>query len=149
MKHRAIYDTRVGERETELMDSSYETFLGGATKAARDRLNVTINWQKVISLNANCYRLLGKPEAVKLSFSRDLQTIAVTPCSPRLNEAFPVLPKSTSGRRINAAPFCRHFRIDIDTTLRFLDPYLGPEGSLHLDLRKVVSVAQVRRKKGT
>lgn len=129
------------------MDSSYETFLGGSTKPAQDRISVTINWQKVISLNANCYRLLGKPEAVKLAFSRDLQTIAVTPCSPRINEAFPVLPKSTSGRRINAAPFCRHFRIDIDSTLRFLDPYLSQDGTLHLELRKVVSVAQVRRKR--
>jgi hypothetical protein len=32
-----------------------------------------------------------------------------------------------------------------DIALDFFDPYLGPEGSLHLDLRKVVSVAQVRR----
>ena len=129
------------------MDSSYETFLGGSTKPAQDRISVTINNQNVISLNANCFRLMGKPEAVKLAFSRDLQTIAVTPCSPRLGEAFAVLPKNSSGRRINAAPFCRHFRIHIDSTLRFLEPYLDPEGSLHLDLRKVVSVAQVRRKR--
>ena len=130
------------------MDSSYETFLGGSTKPAQDRINVTINWQNVIALNANCYRLMGKPEAVKLAFSRDLQSIAVTPCSPRLGEAFAVLPKNSSGRRINAAPFCRHFRIHIDSTLRFLEPYLDPEGTLHLDLRKVVSVAKVRQKRG-
>ena len=127
------------------MDSSYETFLGGSTKPAQDRISVTMTSQNVISLNANCYRRLGRPEAVKLSFSRDLQTIAVTPCSPRLNEAFPVQTKGESGRRINAAPFCRHFRINIDSTLRFLDPYIGQEGTLHLDLRKVVSVAQVRK----
>jgi hypothetical protein len=129
------------------MDSSYETFLGGSTKPAQDRISVTINSQNVISLNANCYRLMGKPEAVKLAFSRDLQTIAVTPCSPRLGEAFPVQTKGETGRRINAAPFCRHFRIHIDSTLRFLETYMDPEGTLHLDLRKVVSVAQVRRKR--
>ena len=129
------------------MDSSYETFLGGSTKPAQDRISVTINNQNVISLNANSYRLLGRPEAVKLAFSRDQQTIAVTPCSPRLSEAFPVLPKNTSGRRVNAAPFCRHFRIYVESTLKFLDPYIDDEGTLHLDLRKVVSVAQVRRKR--
>ena len=129
------------------MDSSYEVFLGGPTKAARDKVHVTINSQNVIALNGNCYRLMGKPAAVRLAFSRDQQTIAVAPCSPRFNEAFPVLPKGASGWRINAAPFCRHFRIDIDTTLRFLDPDLAPDGSLRLNLRHVVSVAQVRRKR--
>lgn len=127
------------------MDSTYEVFLGGATKAAQDRLRVTINRQNVISFNSKCHQLMGKPDAVRLAFSREQQTIAIVPCRPRFNEAFPVLKKNANGWRINAAPFCRHFRIDIDTTLRFLDPDIRHEGALHLDLRKVVSVAQVRR----
>jgi hypothetical protein len=128
------------------MDRTYEVFLGGATKAAQDRVRVTINNQNVISINAKVYKLLGKPEAVKLAFSRELHTIAVVPCSPRFNEAFPVHSKGANGWRVNAAPFCRHFNIDIDTTLRFLDPDIDAQGALLLDLRKVVSVAQVRRR---
>lgn len=129
------------------MDRTFEVYLGGATKAAQDKVHVTINNQKVISLNANCYRLMGKSDAVRLAFNREQHTIAIVPCSPRFNEAFPVHTKGPSGRRINAAPFCRHFGIDIDTTLRFLMPDIAPDGALHLDLRKVVNVAQVRRKR--
>lgn len=128
------------------MDRSYEVFLGGATKPAQDKLHITINSQNVISLNANCYRRMGEPDAVRLAFSREYHTIAVVPCSPRLAESFPVLTKNNSGRRINAAPFCRHFRIYIDSTLRFLDPEIDSDATLHLDLRKVVNVSQVRRK---
>ena len=131
----------------QIMDKSYEVFLGGPTKAAPDKVHVTINSQNVIAMNGNCYRLMGKPAAVRLAFSRELQTIAMAPCSPRLNEAFPVLTKSVSGWRVNAAPFCRHFNIDIDTSIRFIDPEIGLTGALQLDLRKVVSVAQVRRKR--
>ena len=129
------------------MDSSYEVFLGGATKPSRDIINVTINWQKVISVNDNCFRKMNKPAAVRLAFSRNDQTIAVVPCSPRFNEAFPVKTKGGSGWRINAAPFCRHFNIHVDTTLRFIDAHLAPDGALHLDLRKVVNAAQVRGKR--
>ena len=123
------------------MDRTYETFLGGATKPSQSKINVTISPQNVIAMNANCYRLLGKPEAVKLAFSREQHTIAIVPCSPRFNEAFPVKPKSTSGWRIQAAPFCRHFGIKIDTTIGFRDAYKDEHGALLLDLRKVANAA--------
>ena len=125
----------------QIMDKSYEVFLGGPTKAAQDKVHVTINSQNVIAINGNCYRLMGKPAAVSLAFSRELQTIAMAPCSPRLNEAFPVLTKSVSGWRVNAAPFCRHFNIDI--LLKFIRP--EPESSaLILKLRETVSVGGKR-----
>ena len=51
------------------------------------------------------------------------------------------------GWRISAAPFCRHFGIQIDQTLKFVNPeVVGTE--LRLNLSETVSVArQPRRKK--
>lgn len=94
-------------------------------------MHVTINKINVITLNKNAHRLLGKPAAVYLFFSREQDTIAVEPSSARLPESFPVLEKNSSGWRINVAPFCRHFGIDIDTTLKFIAPEIR-DGSLHL-----------------
>jgi hypothetical protein len=130
-----------------VMDRTYEVFLGGATKPARETLHVTINNQNVIVMNSNCYRLMGEPAAVRLAYSREYDRIALSPCDERLPEAFPVRPKDPKTRRVNAAPFCRHFRIHIDTTLRFLEPEISLDATLHLDLRKVVNVAQVRGKR--
>jgi hypothetical protein len=128
------------------MDRSFEKYRGGPTKPAQDRLHVTINNQKVITLNKSVHKLMGHPEAVCLFFSRDQDMIAIQPSSTRLPESFPVQEKSSSGWRVNAAPFCRHFGIDIDTTLKFIDPDIR-DGALHLKLSETVSVAQVRRKR--
>ena len=130
-----------------IMDRSYEVFLGGGSKPAREVIHVTVNSQKVIVMNANCYRLMGEPAAVRLAYSREHGRIALAPCDPRLPEAFLVQKKDATTRRVNAAPFCRHFSIYIDSTLRFLDPEIDPDSTLHLDLRKVVNVSLKRKRK--
>lgn len=128
------------------MDRDLERFRGGPTKPAQDRIRVTINKANVISFNKNTHRHLGRPPAVRLYFSRTRDLIVIEPVhSPNMPESFPVLEKSSSGWRINAAPFCRHFGIRLDTTLQFIDPEIRDQG-LHLKLSETVSVAQVRRK---
>ena len=98
-----------------------------------------------ILLNRNIYYTLGKPAAVYLNYSRTLDIIALEPASPRLPESFPVL-QTGHGWRINAAPFCRHFGIHIDTTLKFTRPdIIG--NALHLKLSETVSVGGSSRKK--
>lgn len=129
------------------MDREFETFRGGANEAIANRLHVTISPAKLILLNRNLFNKLGKPEAVTLSYSRKRDIIAVKPTSPRFNEAFPVMPSGKSFR-INAAPFCRHFNIKIDQTLRFIAPALEGDDGLYLDLNETVSVARTRRRKG-
>ena len=91
------------------------------------------------------YNLLGKPRAVYLNFSRVRDTIAIEPASPRLPETFPVI-KSGAGWRINSAPFCRHFGIDIDTTLKFVRPDIVGN-ALYLHLGETISVGGRKRKK--
>ncbi len=103
------------------LEREFERYRGGATEAAQKRIHVTINPQKLILLNRNMYHLLGKPDAVHLNFSRTSDTIAIEPASPRLSDTFPVVANNFNWR-INAAPFCRHFGIDIDTTLKFIQP---------------------------
>ncbi len=63
------------------------------------------------------FHTLGKPAAVYLDYSRTRDIIAIEPASPRLSESFPVI-ANRCNRHINATPFCRHFGIDIDTTLK-------------------------------
>jgi len=129
------------------MDRDYEKFRGGPTLAPSDRIYVTINKENVIGINQNCYRMLGKPPAVFLYFSRTRDVIAIEPVqSPRLPEAFPVKPKTSVGWRVNASPFCKHFGIRIDTTERFITPELL-DGKLHLKLAETVTIRQIRRKK--
>lgn len=131
------------------MDRDFERFNGGPTVSPLERIHVTISRQSVILLNENAYRLIGKPDGVYLHFSRTRDTIAIEPASSRLPAAFPVRFQSnggTGGRRINAAPFCRHFGISPDTTLRFISPKLE-NNALHLKLSETVSVGNRRRQK--
>jgi hypothetical protein len=47
--------------------------------------------------------------------------------------------------RINAAPFCRHFGIKIDTTLKFVAPEIVGD-ALHLKLGETTIVGGRRRR---
>ncbi|MEQ1646763.1 MAG: hypothetical protein ABL959_25135, partial [Pyrinomonadaceae bacterium] len=112
------------------MDRDFERFRGGPNEAIGNRLHVTISPQRLILLNRNMFTALGSPAAVYLNYSRQRDIIAVEPTSPRLPEAFPVI-KNIMNYRINAAPFCRHFGIDIDTQLKFVAPEIV-DGILYL-----------------
>lgn len=128
------------------MDKSFEKFRGGPTTAPQNRIHISISRHSRFVLNNNLYRLLGRPSAVYLFYSREKDTIALESASARVAESFPLLENPNSGWRINAAPFCRHFGIEIDTTLRFIDPQI--DGStLQLKLSDTVSVATVKRRK--
>jgi hypothetical protein len=127
------------------MERDYERFRGGPNEAASKRVHITISPANLILLNRNIYERIGKPEAVYLYFSRERDSIGIEPTSPRFNEAFPVMPNGR-GWRINAAPFCRHFNIRINQTLKFIAPQIvGRE--LRLKLSDTVSVAARKRKK--
>lgn len=127
--------------------SEFEKFRGGPTESMAERIHVTINKEYVIGINEKCYRVLGKPPAVYLYYSRATNVIAVEPVtSARLPEAFPVKTKNSVGWRINASPFCKHFGIRPDATLRFIKPDMSG-GRLILKLSETVVTRQLRRKK--
>lgn len=128
------------------MDREWEKFRGGPTQATRDRMHVTLSRRGLIYMNANTYRLLGRPTGVYLYFNRAKDSIAVEPASPRLPETFPVR-RRQMGHAILAAPFCRHFGIKLDTTEQFVRPDIDEKGVLRLDLSSTVTVSGIRRRK--
>ena len=125
-----------------------EKFTDGPTPSPRERMHVTINKGGSIRLNENCYRRLGKPDAVYLYYSKEDQVIALEPVhSFRMPMAFPVKP-TTSGRRIQASPLCKHYGIRIDSTERFVNPEFSSDGKqLLLKLTETVTVKQLRKRK--
>ena len=129
------------------MDRKFEKFQGGPTQSPLDRIYISISKANVIAFNNNCYRMLGKPPAVYLYFSRADDTIAIEPVhSHRMPAAFPVKEKQKAGWCIHASPFCKHFDIRVDTTERFISPELR-DGGLQLKLSETVTVRQQQRKK--
>lgn len=129
------------------MERKFEKFLGGPTQPTHDRIYVSINKANLIVFNNNCYRMLGKPPAVYLHFSRADDIIAVEPVhSHRMPAAFPVKQKTSTGWRINASPFFKHFNIRMDTTERIIAPEIR-DGLLQLKLSETVTVRQHRRRK--
>jgi hypothetical protein len=127
------------------LDSEFERFHGGPNEPASKRLHVTISPAKLILLNRNAYNLIGKPAAVYLNFSRKRDIIAIEPASPRVADSFPVI-QNPYNWRINAAPFCRNYNIDIDTQLKFIRPELEGD-ALMLKLHETISVGGRKRRK--
>lgn len=128
-----------------VLDRGWEKFTGGAILPNRDRIHITINKRGLIYFNANCHRMLGRPEAVHLFFNRSKDTIALRPASERLNDVFPVRERS-GAYFVHASPFCKHFGIKLTTTERFVGPDVDKEGHLHLDLSSTVTVSGSGRK---
>jgi hypothetical protein len=131
-----------------MIDRDFEKFRGGPTPSPSERIHVTLDKWHVIGLNENVYRLLGKPTAVYLYFSRSTDTIALEPLQhSRLTEAFPVKPKTPNvGWHVRASPFCRHFNIRVEGTQKFIAPDIR-DGKLLLKLSETITVRNNRRKK--
>jgi len=124
---------------------TYEEFTGGPNFPSRDRVHITINKNGVIYMNASCYRMLGKPEAVKFFFDKTRDRIAIKPAHARLAGVFPVKQMANHSFLLNAASFCQHYGIRLSTTEKFVLPDLDDQGILHLDLRNTVTVTTKRK----
>jgi hypothetical protein len=126
------------------LDRKFEKFQGGPTQAPETRVHVSMDRRGVITMNATCYKLLGKPAAANLYFSRVDDTIAIEPMdSVRLPTVFPFRPNGTA-RYLNSAPFCRHYGIKLDSTVRFTSPEIR-DGALQLKLSDTVTITRQRR----
>lgn len=128
-----------------MIDRKFEEYRGGATVPASERMHVTLAANGRIFFNRKVHALLGKPTGVYLYFSRTDDQIAVEPASSRLPESLPVL-ETKQGWRVNAAPFCRHFRLKLDTTEKFIHPEIT-DGHLLLKLSETVTVSTPRRER--
>ena len=118
------------------MATHWQSYRGGPTRAAIDVVIISISRKRVITLNRAAMKMLGAPDAVRLLFDEKNSVIGVSKSSRLNTEAFPVRPKNDTNWVINAAPFCRHFKISPDSTERFDEPELDDEGILRLDLKR-------------
>ena len=130
------------------LERKWEKFRGGpagAPNGANDAARVTINRLGLIYLNARAYAEFGSPKAVAIYYCREDDAIALEPAHARFSENFLVV-KKQNGWAIHASTFCRHNKIRIPTTERFIRPDITNEGQLILNLRETVIVGGIGRK---
>jgi hypothetical protein len=130
------------------LDRKWEKFNGGPAGRMGEDIRVTINRKGHIYLNNKAYRTFGEPKAAALYYNREDDSIAVESANARSNENFQVLNKQ-NGWVIQASTFCRHYRIKVPNTERFVRPELDAEGNLILALRETVTVGGIDRKQTT
>ncbi|MBA2335826.1 MAG: hypothetical protein M3449_11135 [Acidobacteriota bacterium] len=124
------------------LEKKWEKFKGGPLAKRGQEVRVTLNRKGLIYMNAKMYQCLGRPKAVALYYSREDDAIAVEPAYPRFVENFQVV-KKQMGWAVHASTFCRHHKIRIPNTERFIRPDLTNEGQLILNLRETVTVGGI------
>ena len=135
------------------LDRKWEKFRGGpAENKAEQAIRVTINRKGLIYFSSKMYHAIGRPKAVALYYSREDDAIAVQPAYERFAEHFQVVKKQT-GWAVHASTFCRHYKIRVPNTERFIRPDIDNEGTLILNLRETVTVGGIekgpRRQRGS
>ena len=123
------------------MATHWQSYRGGPTKAPASVVNISINSKSVITLNRKAHDLLKGAESALLVFDEKNSIIGLIASDSRNAEAFPIRQKNSCSWVVNAAPFCRHFRISVERTERFDDPELDNEGILRLDLKRTHNVS--------
>lgn len=118
----------------------------GPELSSRDRIHATIGPKRRILLNANLFRLMGSPEAVRLYYNSKISKIAIEAVEPGTPEVFPVIYRRGS-YEIPAAAFCRTNKIRIRATHKFQSPIITPDQRLFLDLKHTMIIT--RRPKRT
>lgn len=125
------------------LDRKFEKYIGGPTVDPLVRVHITLSPTGRIILSRAAYKHMGSPEAVYLYFSRADDEIAIQPTRLNMPEALPVH-HTHSGHRVNAAPFCRHFRIKLTSTEKFVAPQFTNAGVI-LSLRRTVTVTHTNK----
>lgn len=150
MNKRVISETDIHRRRfMEILDRQCEKFLGGPTVPYAERIHATINPGGTMFINRKAHAMMGAPQAVYLYFNREKDMIIIEPTSATTSAAAFTLRETppVTGRYIYANPFCKHFGIRPDTTLRFLAPETDAIGRLYLKLQETVAVPRPGHRK--
>lgn len=125
------------------MINHWEDFDAGPARPRSERVHVTLNPRNNILLNGNIYERMGKPEAFVLMFDKVHSMIGLRASRPDRPGAFPVKSQAEWRHRfIRATPFCKHYGIKVERTNVFIDPELGADGILKLDLRNTIETGR-------
>jgi hypothetical protein len=132
----------------EFTTTKWETF-EGQQYGSRSRLEprVTINKRGVFILNHAAYEALEQTSAVEFLLDSRRGVIGLKQIDPRKKNAFAIklVDKNRRGRRIHAAAFCRHHRLKFDRTMLFDPVEIDNDGTMVLDLKKIVEVGRGAR----
>ena len=130
----------------EQLDRKCEKYMGGPTVAYGERVHVTINRKGKIFLNQKAHKMMGGPLAVYLYYNREKDMIIIENTDAlRANAAFLVKGTPQTGRCIWANPFCKHFGIHVEGTVRFIKPEVDAVGRMYLKLSETVNSPGPRR----
>ena len=124
------------------LDRQCEKFMGGPNEAYSERVHVTISAKGAIFLNEKAHAMMGRPQGVYLYYNRPKDMIVLEPTQAvRSSNAFLLKAAARhSGRHIHASPFCKHFGIRPDATLKFINPETDALGRMYLKLAETTIV---------
>ena len=131
-----------------VIDRQCEKFMGGPTVPFQERVHITLDGKGRIFLNQKAHKMMGKPLAVYLYYNRakDMIILERTDALTSSN-AFLFRDGGNTARIIWAGPFCRHFNIRVEGTVKFVAPTIDAIGNLYLKLSETISVSGRRRRK--
>lgn len=130
------------------MTDHWTTFEGRPFRfRANKEPRVTIGKKGTIYMNRKAHEALGQCTAVELLFDGERRMIGLKRTDPKKLNAFRVMPQcGKSGyRRISAASFCQHFRLNFRTTRLFDTVEFDHKGMMLLDLNKTTTVTRGAR----
>ncbi len=118
-------------------------FEGRPNDRERDRVRVTLNRRGMFLLNKAAFEAMKRPEAVRLMFDPARQTIGLAASRPDRPNAFPLKVKDKySNRIVHAGPFCKHFGIQVETTVLFNGITCDRNDVIVLELAKATVVGR-------
>ncbi len=118
----------------------WEKFKGGQFRTGKKVPHVTLNEKGQFYISQSLYNLMGRPSAVALYYNRKKGLIAMQPFSVKRADSFPVVEKRNGAHWINAALFCRHYKIRFFTSHKFLEPKVTEERMVILDLQNTTPI---------
>src|SRR5437763_1612727 len=129
------------------IDHEFEKFTAGPRVPKNEQMYVSLNWGGVILIGRRVYQQMGQPEGVVLYFNHKQSIIAVSPAHRQLAEAFPVKQYRENYRIVQAAVFCKHDSINLNTIEKFTTPEIDEDGVLYLDLKSTITTGRAKPKK--
>jgi hypothetical protein len=120
--------------------------MGGPTIPYKERVHVTLDSGGRIFLNQKAHKMMGRPLAVYLHFNRskDLIILEKTDALSSSN-SFLFRDGGYSSRIVWGKPFCKHFNIRVEGTVKFLNPTTDALGNLYLNLSETINVSAGKR----
>lgn len=127
------------------MDQAWQVCIRPETGRDKRKLCISLNRRGDLAINAPAWESMNRWFAV-LYFDREGNRIGLKPVRPGEENSFPMRRiQDRDAVVIHASRFMRQFEIRIEETIRFVNPYEGPNGIWILDLNTAIVTDKVRK----